>query len=171
MIKYVIRHNWLHYAHMKHTGEPHNRTTIVKDGSGQIAGTLGEMAFGRWLTDLDIDFDYSADQSRNYDFVVGGYRIDVKTKKTVGEPKPDYMVRIPKSQKNQDCDLYVFAYCTDHEVYLLGFTSKIAFWEEIGVSVTAGDKSGNFIEKVDAQFAYVRDLQDMDRLDLLLADF
>jgi len=171
MIKYIIRHNWINYAHMKHTGEPFNPTTIVKNGSGQIAGTLGEMAFGRWLTDLDVDFDYAAAESRDYDFIAGGYRIDVKTKKTHGAPKPDYTVRIPKSQERQDCDIYVFAYATDHEVYLLGFASKQEFWEEIGIPVNAGDKTDNFIEKVDAQYAYIKDLSDMQRLDLLLCDF
>jgi hypothetical protein len=84
MVKYIIRHNWINYAHIKHTGYPFNETTIVKDGRGQITGTLGEMAFGRWLTDLDIDFEYCADDSMNYDFKVGEYRIDVKTKKTHG---------------------------------------------------------------------------------------
>lgn len=171
MVKYIIRHNWINYAHIKHTGEPFNATTIVKDGAGQITGTLGEMAFGRWLTDLDIDFEYSADKSRNYDFVVGGYRIDVKTKKTHGEPKPDYMVRIPKSQERQDCDLYVFAYANDHEIYLLGFCEKSEFWGEIGHSVRAGDKTESHTERVDAQLAYIRDLTDMQRLDLILSGF
>jgi hypothetical protein len=46
MVKYIIRHNWINYAHIKHTNYPFNETTIVKDGSGQITGTLGEMAFG-----------------------------------------------------------------------------------------------------------------------------
>ena len=171
MLKYIIRHNWINYAHIKHTGYPFNETTIVKDGRGQITGTLGEMAFGRWLTDLDIDFEYCADDSMNFDFKVGEYRIDVKTKKTHGVPRPDYMVRIPKSQERQQCVMYVFAYATDHEIYLLGFASKSEFWSSLGHSVKAGDKTESHTEKVDAQFAYIRDLTDMQRLDLMLSDF
>ena len=169
MIKYLIRINWLNYANIKHTGEAFNSRTILAKGSGQITGTLGEMAFGRWLTDLGIDFEYCADESKNYDFLIGDYRIDVKTKKTHGVQKSNYMVRIPDSQKNQKCDLYVFAYCNDHDIYLLGFSEKLDFWESIGHSVIAGQKTETHIERVDATFAYIKDLSELERLEFILS--
>jgi len=168
MIKYHITLPWLNYAHIKHTNKAFNSTTILENGSGQIAGTIGEMAFGRWLIDLDIDFDYCAGESYNCDFIVGGYRIDIKTKKTHGEPQEDYTVRIPESQIGQDCDLYVFTYANDHDVYFLGFAEKNDYWQEIGFPVKAGDLTDNFTEKVNAQVAYVRDLTDMERLEIIL---
>ena len=169
MVKYIIRYNWMNYAHIKHTNEPYNKTSILKDGSGQIAGTLGELAFGRWLNDLEIDFEYIADDSKDCDFIVGGYRVDVKTKKTFGEPRDDYTVRIPKTQQNQECDIYIFAYATDHAVYMLGYSSKYDFWDTIGHSVKAGDQTDNFIEKVDATYARISDLTEMERLEIIFS--
>lgn len=171
MIKYVIKDNWINWAHLKHTGKPYNSNTIVKNGRGQITGTLGEMAFGRWLTDLDIDFDYVADRSYDCDFIVGDYRIDVKSKKSIGPPRPDYVERIPFSQQRQNCNIYVFTYVTDAEVYLVGYCNKDDFWYEISRSVKAGDHSGNHVEKSDANLAYLRDLTNLDRLELIFSDF
>lgn len=171
MVKSHIKLPWLNYAHIKHTNKAFNSTTILEDGTGQITGTLGEMAFGRWLMDMDIDFDYCADSSMNYDFVVGGYRVDVKSKKALdkhGEPRDDFTLRIPCSQKNQDCDIYVFTYVYSKDVYLLGSMEKSDFWGYYGHDVKAGEKTGNFTERQDARLAYIRDLTDMERLEILL---
>ena len=168
MIKQVIRQSWVQYAHQKHTGKAFNSTTIILDGSGQITGTMGEMAFGRWLMDADIDFDYCADSS--IDFVVGGYRIDVKTSKSIGEPKDYYTLRVPNSQRNQMCDLYVWAYLSGGAVYLLGYDDKSDFWESSGYPVKKGDPGiGKHIEKTDAQVIVTKDLQDMERLEIVLS--
>lgn len=171
MDKQPIRLAWLNYAHSQHTGYAYNSSTIIENGEGQIAGTIGEMAFLRWLEDLNIDFEYCAKTSYDYDFIVNGYRIDVKTKKSKGAPRDYYTVRIPEAQKRQKCDLYVFIYITDHDAYFLGYAEKSEYWDVIGFPVKKGEKTDNFIEKVDAQVAYIRDLVDMDRLDIVLSDF
>ena len=169
MIKQVIRESWVQYAHRKHTGKAFNSTTIMSHGSGQITGTMGEMAFGRWLMDVGVDFDYCADDSIDYDFIAGGYRIDVKTSKSIGEPKDYYTLRVPNSQRNQQCDLYVWAYLSEGAVYLLGFAEKSDFWESAGYPVKKGDPGiGKHIEKTDAQVIVTKDLQDMERLEIVL---
>ena len=80
----------------------------------------------------------------------------------------DYTVRIPQSQSGQDCDLYVFTYANDHDIFLLGFAEKTDYWEEVGFPVKKGELTDNFAEKVDAQVAYIRDLTDMERLEIIL---
>lgn len=168
MIKYHIMLSWLNYANQANTGFAYNSTTIIPNGEGQVVGTLGEIAFAQWLRDMEIDFEYCAESSYDFDFIVGGYRIDIKTKKSKGIPQDNYTVRIPESQKGQDCDFYVFTYANDHDVYFLGFAEKKDYWKDMGVSVKKGDLTDNFIEKVDAQVAYIRDLNDMERLDIIL---
>jgi hypothetical protein len=78
------------------------------------------------------------------------------------------MVRIPKSQENQQCDMYVFAYATDHEIYLLGIASKSDFWDTIGHSVKAGDQ--NHTQRKSTPGSRISEI-DMQRLDLMLSDF
>ena len=68
-----------------------------------------------WLTDLDIDFEYCAGRlDDDFDFKVGEYRIDVKTKKTHGEPRDETIHgKNPESRRSgQQCDIYVFTYAT-----------------------------------------------------------
>ena len=48
---------------------------------------------------------------------------------------------------------------------------KSEYWNGIGFPVKKGEKTDNFIEKVDAQVAYIRDLVDMNRLEIVLSDF
>lgn len=171
MVKSHIRLSWLNYANQKSTKKAFNSTTILEDGEGQITGKLGEMAFGRWLIDMEIDFDYCAESSMSCDFVVGGYRVDIKSKKALdkhGEPRDNFTIRIPYSQKNQDCDIYVFTYVYSKDVYLLGSMEKSDFWNYYGHDVKAGEKTGNFTERQDARLAYIRDLTDMERLEILL---
>jgi hypothetical protein len=168
MVKYQIMLSWLNYANQANTGFAYNSTTIIPNGEGQVVGTLGEIAFAQWLRDMEIDFEYCAKNSYDFDFIVAGRRIDIKTKKSKGIPQDSYTVRIPQSQREQDCDLYVFTYANDHDVYFLGFSAKKDYWKEIGFPVNSGDLTDNFTEKVDAQVAYVRDLNDMERLELIL---
>ena len=167
MIRYKITDAWRKYAEKKYTGHEFNETTIKEGGDGQIAGTIGELAVGHWLKELGHDFDYVADTSMDHDFVVCGQKIDVKTKHSVGHPQLHYMVRVPYSQQNQDCDAYIFTYCTSDEVFLLGWEDKDDWWAgRKTFEAKAGDVVDGFTELVHCRYAFVGDLIPLHYLDL-----
>jgi len=168
MIKYEITDGWRKYAEKKYTGRKFNENTIKKGGEGQIAGTIGELAVGRWLKEKGFDFDYVADECVDYDFVVNkGHKIDVKTKNSVGAPKSGYMVRVPYSQEKQNCDTYLFTYCTSDYVYLMGWVGKDDWWAgDKTFEAKAGDIIDGFKEKVRCRYSFVGDLIGLDYLEL-----
>ncbi len=167
-MKLEIEDRWREYAKKESTGKKFNDSTIREGGAGQYTGTIGEMAFGRYLLDAGLPFKYVAKDSFDHDFQIFNYSVDVKSKKSVGEPKKNYMVRIPDSQKTQDSDLYVFSYVTPEFVTFLGWMDKQEFWSgQKTFSIKAGDIVDGFVEKVDCRYTFVGELNDFDTFELL----
>ncbi len=170
MKQIFIRESWVEYAKRNYSGDKYNQNTLLPAGRGQFAGVIGECAVGRYFLDTGIDFDYDARESYDYDFVVNGYRIDVKSKYSVGDPKPHYTVRIPEYQRNQDCDLYIFTYVTDSKVTVLGYMNKDDFWETASCA-KAGDKADGFTERVDCHYIEIENLHPIENLELKLIEY
>lgn len=73
-------------------------------------GKLGEKAFKKWLMDNEIPFledDTGPDQADEYDFLVNGYRIDVKTRT---EPFHKRTLEMVEQFHNRPKDIYIGAY-------------------------------------------------------------
>jgi hypothetical protein len=170
MKKIFIRESWVQYAKQNYSGDKYNQNTLLPAGRGQFAGIIGECAVGRYFLDAGIDFDYDARKSYDYDFIVGGYKIDVKSKFSKGEPQPHYTVRIPEYQKNQECDLYIFTYVTDSAVYLLGYMQKDEFWET-ATFAGKGVTNVTFIERVDCHFIEVEKLHPIENLEIKFIEY
>jgi len=167
MIDYIVKQEWRQHAEKMATGEKFNETTIKECGEGQVAGTIGELAFGRYLIDSGLGFDYVAQDSFDHDFEVMGSRVDVKTKKSVGKPKPNYMIRVPLSQRDQDTDTYVFTYLSDDRIWLLGWEDKQDFWRGRKSFVARqGDVIDGFVEKVDCRYMFVEDLNNFESFEM-----
>lgn len=81
--------------------------TLKYDVSGNItenrqAGCIGELACALYLG-CELQHDYE------YDIVLNGLKIDVKTMKRKYDPQYDWVCRLPITGHMQDCDIYVFA--------------------------------------------------------------
>ena len=175
MKKITIRQSWVEYAKRQYSGGSYNANTIESKGRGQYAGTLGECAVGRYFIDAGIEFNYVARDNYDYDFDVvrrGDYstKIDVKSKNSHGVPQPHYTVRVPESQAEQGCDIYIFTYVNDSHVYLLGWQTKQEF-RELATFAPAGQVNDGHTEKVDCRFMPISELRDIDDLELLLIEY
>ena len=73
----------------------------ITRGQGNVYGFLGE------LVALDV-LDGLHQNTMDYDIIVDGYKIDVKTKKTTVKPKPDYDCSVADLTRKQNCDFYAF---------------------------------------------------------------
>lgn len=167
MLQIKIKPSWSEYARDKETHERFNGTTILDHGSGQYVGILGEIAFGIFLRDVDnLPFEHCGFTSYNCDFIAGGLKIDVKTKACNTPPLPHYTVHVTESQKDKDCDIYVFCRASPDTVYLLGWIPKAEFWScEVGIDSRGGQTdSDGFIERADARKLKVSDLLGMELL-------
>ena len=73
----------------------------ITRGQGNVYGFLGE------LVALDV-LDGVHQNTMDYDILVDGSKIDVKTKKTTVKPKPDYDCSVADLTRKQNCDYYAF---------------------------------------------------------------
>jgi hypothetical protein len=73
----------------------------ITSGKGNVAGRLGEIAFASYIG-ADIADDY------NFDIVLKGERIEVKTKRRTVRPQGSYMVNVAATSLHQKPDRYVF---------------------------------------------------------------
>jgi len=147
-----ISQEWTAYATRKATGSSFNKDTILEDGAGQLAGIIGELAFGRYLKSLQIPFEYVADRKQGYDFVVDGIKIDVKTKSCSSRPRPNYTAHVTHSQRDYDADLYVFARVSPSHVWLCGHIEKEKFWSSpLAADVKRGQLADGLVQHADAR--------------------
>lgn len=170
MLKYDITPAWASYAASKCTRQAFNDKTILEDGAGQLTGTLGELAFGRWLKDAGIAFEYVAEKKGAHDFVVNSLKIDVKTKACTSPPRPNYTCHVLAAQSGYDVDLYVFARTDiNGHVWLLGWMHKNHFWiSDKACDVKRGQMADGLIQTADSRRIQISDIATMDALHALL---
>lgn len=72
----------------------------ITNGAGNLAGFIGEI-----LVHSEIGGDYT--NTYEYDIVLNGKKIDVKTKLTSAVPKPEYSCSV-SAYRIQQCDFYFF---------------------------------------------------------------
>ena len=109
------------------------RGSITK-GEGNLRGALG---------DFNSTFDY--------DLIIDGHKIDVKTKATNYKPIDSFNCSIPAAQKRQKCDYYFFTYITyDYkQCYLAGYKSKESFFKQSTFAKEGEIDFGNWKYKSD----------------------
>ena len=117
----------------------------ILNGSGSLAGFIGEQIFmnvlgGEWKNTYD------------YDVILSGKRIDVKTKQTTVKPKSYYDCSVASYNTKQDCDAYAFVRVKkDLSVgWLLGIKPKDKYFKE-STFMRKGevDPSNNFTVRAD----------------------
>jgi hypothetical protein len=119
-------------AKEKCSNESFNKTTILSNGAGQYVGNIGELCFITGLKGHNLKYMHVGDKVYDYDFVVEGVTIDIKTKDRNVDASMKYNAHVNAFQKNLNCFLYVFANYNKkkNEIEYLGFITKKEYWQK-----------------------------------------
>ena len=104
------------------------RGSITK-GKGNIYGALGEVVVNDiYSKHYDCEFINNYD----YDLIIDGDKVDVKTKRTTVKPSEEYNCSISAFNTTQDCNFYVFVRITEDKktAYVLGYKKKTTFFKQ-----------------------------------------
>lgn len=109
----------------------------MMQGERNLHGFLGELAAQKVIGG---EFHNTYD----YDILLNGKRIDVKTKAGNYTPKPHYNCTIFAYSRKQQCDFFVFTYIKKDltSVWVLGAYDRLKFLDDADY-VKAGDKCEN----------------------------
>lgn len=99
----------------------------ITSGGGSLAGFIGEVAIAEYFRLRK--WSVSHDNTYDYDLIVAGKKIDVKTKRCTSPPKTSYECSLANFNTTQKCDIYMFTRVDEKagKVYLLGWISKKDF--------------------------------------------
>jgi hypothetical protein len=104
----------------------------ITKGESNIFGALGEVIIHdiHEAAGYDVDFNSTYD----YDLIIDGYKVDVKTKKFTAKFKPnkDWIVSISNHNTKQQCDYYLFLGISDNlkEYSLHGYMTPKEFYKK-----------------------------------------
>jgi len=112
----------------------------ITKGRSNIYGALGEVIIYDFYTSKNIKVKHNP--TYDYDMIIEGHRIDVKTKRTTVKPKPHYLCSIKNPKQN--CDYYFFVRILEDlsVAYLLGYKQKGEYYKE-AIYKTKGEKDVN----------------------------
>lgn len=98
----------------------------ITKGRSSIFGALGEILVIDYFANRNVVDEPTYD----YDLIIDGYKIDVKTKRTTVDPRPDYLCSISTFNTRQQCDYYFFVRVNEEHTtgYLLGYIGKDEFY-------------------------------------------
>lgn len=123
----------------------------------KTTGNIGELAVAAFMAACDVPFDHIDDY--DYDFMVNGLRIDVKTNANKHLLEPYHHIMLTDYLRNQDCDIYIFA-AVSYElniVQIMGYCEKQLFWQsEHGRDLKKGEKVSVTPVKEDARLLAYR---------------
>jgi hypothetical protein len=102
----------------------------ITDGESNIFGALGEVVVYDYFKGRGFSVDFKS--TFDYDLLIGGYRVDVKTKKTTVIPRNNYFCSIAAYNTRQNCDFYFFLRINERfdVCYLLGYIRKADFFNK-----------------------------------------
>lgn len=127
MIKVEVSPQQLNEASMLY--HFHELDGSITQGRSNIFGAIGEVVVADYYSDFkEVDRKSTFD----YDLIIDGLKVDVKTKRTTVVPKPHYLCSISDWNTHQKCDGYYFCRVTEDlsAAFLLGYKSKEDFYKE-----------------------------------------
>lgn len=129
----------------------------IMKGSSNIYGAMGEVVVVDYFTKL---YHLVWHQTYDYDMIIKGKRVDVKTKKYNIDPQPDMNCTIPDHSPRQKCDYYFFTYCREDlsKVFILGYIGKKDFWEKAVLKKKGEHDVGNFYFRCDTRVIKIEQL-------------
>lgn len=104
------------------------RNSITK-GKSNIYGAVGEVVVLDFYRELGRSVILANDY--DYDLLLNGHTVDVKTKRTTVKPKEHYLCSIAAANTKQECEYYYFVRVMEDlsKAWLLGYISKSGFFE------------------------------------------
>lgn len=128
----------------------------ILNGNGNLAGFIGEQIAlfvlgGEWVNTFQ------------YDLIVKGSKVDVKTKQTTVKPLPHYECSITEYNTNQDCDYYAFTRVKkDFSVgWYLGVIKKHHYFKKARyLKKGEVDESNNYTVRATCYNLAIEDLQE-----------
>ncbi len=133
----------------------------IREGAGNVYGFLGEILVMRCLPGSVLT------NTRDNDILYKGRTIDVKTKCTTVVPRQNYAAAVPLLQKDQKCDMYVFARVLNNMSggWVLGYLRKEEFMDLSKVRLKGEVEPGNdWPCTMDCYSLHVSELRDIERL-------
>lgn len=148
MIEILITKDMLNHANelAKAIGKLNNS---IRNGEGNIAGVLGELCFLEHYKNAKMSNTY------DYDILLNGYKIEVKTKVRTVAPKSFYECSVANFNTKQNADYYYFvSLLVQNKNYLKGFllgglSKKEYFSTAKELKKGMIDPSNNFTVKAD----------------------
>lgn len=141
------------------------RGSITK-GKSNIFGALGEILILDHYRELGVKIEHS--QHYDYDFLIGGLKVDVKTKKANYKPNPTYRANIPAYNTKQKTEFYFWVNIPEDlsRAFLIGYISKERFFEEARFCKEGEHDRGEFYFRSDCYTLTVDKLSPFKRAPL-----
>ena len=120
----------------------------IKNGEGNLTGAIGEIVAFEYYEGQDKLVIHSGDF--NYDLLIDGSKIEVKTMESNSPPKHYYECNVSLFNAEQDCDYYLFVDVdSSHSTaFIKGYVSKERF-KKIRQLKKQGEKNRSFEYKCD----------------------
>jgi hypothetical protein len=102
----------------------------ITSGKSNIYGALGEVVVDDWLNSNGRSSKIIGDV--NFDLLVDGVKVDVKSKKTSVPPLQNFNCSIAGHNVTQKCDFYIFARVHENkkEAWICGWITKDEFFKK-----------------------------------------
>ena len=102
----------------------------VTKGKSKIYGAMGEIVAKDYFLCKGLSVDDNA--TYDYDMIVNGYKIDIKTKRINTLPEPSHNASIPAWNIKQKCNFYLFmnVMMDLSKAFILGYKAKDAFYRQ-----------------------------------------
>lgn len=154
MLEVIVSDEMLSLAKQKDEDMGRLKNSILS-GRGNLAGFVGEQIAlqilgGEWSNTYD------------YDIVLDGLKIDVKTKQTTVKPKPFYECSVADYNTKQRCDAYAFVrLLTDFSKgWYLGYMDKNEYFSKATLLRKGEiDPSNNFTVRADCYNLAIQELR------------
>ena len=119
----------------------------ITKGKSQIYGAAGEILVKHFYEKTNNVIHHG---THDYDMIINGYTIEVKTKARTDEPYLHYNGSVCCLNAKQNCDFYFFCQISKNYKfgYLLGYVSREEFMKE-SFLLKKGEKDGQFTVRED----------------------
>jgi hypothetical protein len=129
----------------------------IRQGEGNVIGALGEIVVFDHYTAIGRHVVHA--QDFNFDLLIEGFKIEVKTQEQRSIPLPVYTCHVPDYNSTQECEFYCFVFIHPDMTkgWLAGYISRSQF-NQIKKLKKKGEIGFSKPFKCDTWIVYVKNL-------------
>jgi len=129
----------------------------IRQGEGNVIGALGEILVFDHYTKIGRNVVHA--QDFNFDLLIEGFKIEVKTQENRSIPSPVYTCHVPDYNSTQECEFYCFVFIHPNMTkgWLAGHISRSRF-HQIKRLKKKGEIGFSKPFKCDTWFVYLKNL-------------